>query len=408
MTELTLKSLQQRRKRRAQGLVEFALVLPILLFFIMGVIDFGRALFTYAQVSSQLRSALRMASVVGYNTPTYLDCDGMRAKARDVFFAEAPADVVIQFYPASSFINPTPTAPPPPATQSPSYSTIYPAANSGNCVGAGGNPYNLTNSEKSVLRNGDVLRISVTTQVRMITPFFPPLLTFTLRGQRTLITTISLVNSEYGAPTGLPAEQTSAAETSSYENTFDAVYWSQQTQNAIVMTASAQSDIGHTVTAAIMTFAAQVPPITITPSDTPTPTLTPIYTPTITLTPSLTPTQSLPQVLNVKQWISGSRCYGRLVGRYIGLTWSKVLGQGVQGYFIYANGVLVGKTQTTNGSINYCGRSISRNVTNGYSGCFNLSPGSWVPGTTIAYTVAAFNAGGAVVGPQSAVANIKC
>jgi Flp pilus assembly protein TadG len=404
MSELTLKTLQQRRKRRAQGLVEFALVLPILLFFIMGVIDFGRALFTYAQASSQLRQSLRMASVIGYNTPTYLNCDGMRATAQAVFFAEAPAVVNIQYYPASSFIAPTPLPP------APSYSVVYPAANGGDCVGVGGNPYNLTTAEKSSLKNGDVLRISVTTQVRMITPFFPPLLTFTLRGQRTIIKTIALVNSDYGGPTLTVGEQTSEAGTAAFEATYNAAVFAQETADANANATNTQNGVIGTVTAAVATFAAQVPPITITPSDTPTFTLTPIFTYTITNTPTLTPTPSLPRVVNVKKWVTsgGGRCTGSLGARYIGFTWSKILGYGVEGYYIYANGVLVGKTQTTTGTVNSCGKSVSKNVTNGISGCYNLNAAQWVAGSTKTYEIAAFTAGGTVIGPKSVAQSHKC
>ena len=48
---------RRRVGKRGQALVEFALVLPILLFMLMGIVDFGRALFTYGQLSSQLRVA---------------------------------------------------------------------------------------------------------------------------------------------------------------------------------------------------------------------------------------------------------------------------------------------------------------------------------------------------------------
>ena len=48
---------------RGQGLVEFALVLPLVMFLIFGVLDFGRAVYTYNTVSQAARSAGRKALV---------------------------------------------------------------------------------------------------------------------------------------------------------------------------------------------------------------------------------------------------------------------------------------------------------------------------------------------------------
>jgi len=393
MTDQTLIAIQRRRRRRAQGLVEFVLILPVLLFMIMAVIDFGRALFTYGQASSQLRQALRMASVVGTSSSKpYINCDGMRSTAQAIFFAETYPTVVINYYLASGFIAPTPL---PPAV-SYSAASIYPAAmiNSvKNCAGASGNPYNLTTSEISTLKNGDILHISVTMSVRMMTPFFPELLTFTLSGQRTLIKNITLVNAEYGGPTDLPATQTFLAEealtdqalagTVGYENTLAA-----EVQNTLYAGATETSSYLNTATAlgtVIVTNTLQ-------------------YTPTITDTPQLNPPT------NLKKWTTsgGSRCGGSLGARYIGLQWNKVTGQGVQGYYIYANGVLVGQTLTTNNTISKCGKSVSKNKVGGISGCYNLNPGAWAPATTVNYEVAAFIDGGAIIGPRSDIKTLKC
>lgn len=52
-----------RRRSRGQGLVEFALVLPLVMFMVFGVLDFGRAVFTYNTVSEAARVAGRKALV---------------------------------------------------------------------------------------------------------------------------------------------------------------------------------------------------------------------------------------------------------------------------------------------------------------------------------------------------------
>ena len=54
-------------KERAQGLVEFALVLPILLVLMMGLIEFGRLLFIYSAAATASREAVRYGSAAGEN-----------------------------------------------------------------------------------------------------------------------------------------------------------------------------------------------------------------------------------------------------------------------------------------------------------------------------------------------------
>ena len=48
---------------RGQGLVEFALVLPILLLIILGVVDFGRAVYGYNTIGNAARGGGRVAIV---------------------------------------------------------------------------------------------------------------------------------------------------------------------------------------------------------------------------------------------------------------------------------------------------------------------------------------------------------
>jgi hypothetical protein len=70
--------------RRGQGMVEFALAIPLFLLLVFGVFEFGRLLMTYSAVFSAAREAARYGSAVGVNdinTPYDHDCDGMRAAA---------------------------------------------------------------------------------------------------------------------------------------------------------------------------------------------------------------------------------------------------------------------------------------------------------------------------------------
>ncbi len=73
------------RKEKAQGMVEFALVLPLLLLVMFAVVEFGRLLLIYSAVFSASRDAARYGAASGSPgnyIPYYQDCAGMRAAAR--------------------------------------------------------------------------------------------------------------------------------------------------------------------------------------------------------------------------------------------------------------------------------------------------------------------------------------
>ena len=73
-------------KSRGQGLLEFALVLPLLLLFILGIIEAGRMLAIYSSLSSASKQAARYGSVAGDSISDstlafYEDCNGIRQAA---------------------------------------------------------------------------------------------------------------------------------------------------------------------------------------------------------------------------------------------------------------------------------------------------------------------------------------
>jgi Flp pilus assembly protein TadG len=73
-----------RKRRNAQGLVEFALILPLLLVLLFSAIDFGWMVFNYGQLFNGLREGLRYGTVTGYtSTKQYLDCSGIKKRIRD-------------------------------------------------------------------------------------------------------------------------------------------------------------------------------------------------------------------------------------------------------------------------------------------------------------------------------------
>ena len=72
-----------RREERAQGLIEFALILPFLCLLIFGVIDFGSGLKAYITTSSAAREAARYASIgnLGPTSGAYVECDSATTNA---------------------------------------------------------------------------------------------------------------------------------------------------------------------------------------------------------------------------------------------------------------------------------------------------------------------------------------
>lgn len=91
--------------RFGQGMVEFALALPILLLLVMGIIEGARLLFIYAIVSSASREGARYAVGVGDNNtgiPQYDDCANIRAAAKRIGSIAGIGDSNIQIYKLSS------------------------------------------------------------------------------------------------------------------------------------------------------------------------------------------------------------------------------------------------------------------------------------------------------------------
>jgi hypothetical protein len=70
---------KNRKKTRGQSIIEFALVLPITLLIVFGVIEFGYLLFVFSSVNTASRDAARYGIAVGEVSGDlrYYDCDGI-------------------------------------------------------------------------------------------------------------------------------------------------------------------------------------------------------------------------------------------------------------------------------------------------------------------------------------------
>ncbi len=90
------------QKIKGQGLVEFALVIPILLLLVFGIIEAGRLLFIYSAVLSSSREAARYGSAAGETsslTPYFGDCVGIKNAAMRIgrFAGVSSTDVSISY-----------------------------------------------------------------------------------------------------------------------------------------------------------------------------------------------------------------------------------------------------------------------------------------------------------------------
>jgi Flp pilus assembly protein TadG len=82
------------QKLRGNALTEFAMVIPVLLAVMFGVIEFGRALYTYHFVSDAAREASRWASVRGQNCKAFQQaCPASPAQVGDYVVSIAPPGI---------------------------------------------------------------------------------------------------------------------------------------------------------------------------------------------------------------------------------------------------------------------------------------------------------------------------
>lgn len=84
MKKLTFVKLFNKKSFSAQGMVEFALVLPILLALIFGIIEFGRIFQAWLSVQNSARFAVRYAVTGQYDTD-YCDDAAVAMVNNDAF-----------------------------------------------------------------------------------------------------------------------------------------------------------------------------------------------------------------------------------------------------------------------------------------------------------------------------------
>ncbi len=86
---------------KAQAIVEFAIVLPILMVVLIGILEVGRYILIYSSATNASRNAVRYASAFGYDDnglTKYNYCDGIRDTARKSIFLVSPGTIAVQIY----------------------------------------------------------------------------------------------------------------------------------------------------------------------------------------------------------------------------------------------------------------------------------------------------------------------
>lgn len=104
------KLFKRKLSSKAQAMVEFALVLPILMVIIVGVFEAGRLLFYYVAVNTASRDAARYGATVGTNggVPHYYDCATITQIAQSRGFIATINNVTIEYDhgPQANGVNP--------------------------------------------------------------------------------------------------------------------------------------------------------------------------------------------------------------------------------------------------------------------------------------------------------------
>ncbi|MEN4043140.1 MAG: pilus assembly protein [Anaerolineaceae bacterium] len=256
------------QRTRAQGMVEFALALPVILLVIFGIIEFSRLFLTFSAVYTASREAVRYAVATGLNTnltpprPHYQDCNGIRAAGLNLgrFGGVGPADFDIRY---DRGLKEIPEE----------FTSLQ------QCSGAVSN-VNL------VL--GDRVLVKVETYFQPIVPFANvPRIPISSTTARTILSGVNVRGTPL--PTSTRVNTFTPTITATPTNTPTPTATATETPNA---TATMTPTITNTATVTDTPTAGPSP----TPSHTPTATITPTATPTMTLTPTPTITNT-PEVL---------------------------------------------------------------------------------------------------------------
>ncbi len=106
-----IKKMSGLKMEKAQTMVEFALVFPVVLLITYGIIELGRAVFIYSAVSNSAREGARYGAAAGIGANgivQYADCQGIKdAVRRTAFLISIPdSQIDIQYDHGTIITNP--------------------------------------------------------------------------------------------------------------------------------------------------------------------------------------------------------------------------------------------------------------------------------------------------------------
>ncbi|PKN93478.1 MAG: hypothetical protein CVU44_08995 [Chloroflexi bacterium HGW-Chloroflexi-6] len=239
---------RKKKNKKAQGAVEFALILPVLLLLLLGLIETGRVIFYYSAVTNAAREAARYGSATGLNDNGnfhFEDCDEIINAAVRVGFIGSvqPGDVSVTFDsgPGTAVLGGCP----------------------GNFAGAASQPTNAS------IQTGSRIVVEVESPFDTVIPGLIPYENLAIRAEssRTIIRSVNIA-----VTSGAPAPTNTPAPTSTF---------TPSATNTPTLTFTPSNTPTLTPTLAISYTPSRTPTITFTPSFTPTntPTLTPTFTP---------------------------------------------------------------------------------------------------------------------------------
>jgi hypothetical protein len=244
-------SLLLKSPQKAQAIIEFALVIPLLLLLLYGTIELARLAFIFTSASNASRAAARYAAGSGINeegTPHYIDCEGIEDVANESAYVTDFTNINITYDRGVTLDG----------TQIP-IEGVDPSPSADSCP-----------IEGIELRNGDRIIVQVVVDYEPIVSIVPlDPIEIVSSSARTFIVSIPILGS--AVPTGFAAETgtPSRVPTSIHSNTPTVTSAFTSTLPSSYLTSIARTPVDT------------LPPtVTFTPSRTPLPSYTPTITPT--------------------------------------------------------------------------------------------------------------------------------
>jgi Flp pilus assembly protein TadG len=295
--------LRTGRIKGGQAIVEFALVLLVFLFMVLGVIDLGRGIFDYNALSDSAREGAREGVVSGNSVAqmcqkvlamylvndvnTSASCATSGDPAVTNAGAANPNDFVIQVYRG---ISPSSTTPYDKVVLTYKFKPVTPLIDTAMGIATGGT-LSISATSEMYVEGSDVL---TPTPAATNTPVPTNTNTPAPTNTNTPVPTGSPTKTNTPGPTGTPTKTNTPGLTATPTATDTPCTGNGHKTCTPTATATGTPTITPTSTATgtptITPTVTLTPTITQTPSKTPTPTITPTSTPTLPPTVTLTPT----------------------------------------------------------------------------------------------------------------------